>query len=81
MHGLGGLEFFHSKSKIQHSKLPKEVLMAQKKVTKSYLPFIESYCHIHGHFGNKVYRRKRNGQTWVYDYEYKPKRSKRGNAG
>jgi len=34
--------------------------------------FITKRCHIHGRFGDKVYRRKRNGELWVYDYEYKP---------
>jgi hypothetical protein len=41
--------------------------------TDSDLTFIEDYCRIHGKFGDKVYRRKRNGQMWVYDYTYKPK--------
>jgi len=35
--------------------------------------FIEHFCHIHGKFGDKVYRRKRNGKPWVYDYQYVPK--------
>ncbi len=35
--------------------------------------FIESFCEIHGRFGDKVYRRKRNGQPWVYEYKYVPK--------
>ena len=35
--------------------------------------FIEHFCHIHGKFGDKVYRRKNNGQPWVYDYVYRPK--------
>jgi hypothetical protein len=39
----------------------------------SYTHFIEEFCDIHGRFGNKVYRRKNNGQPWVYDYVYKPK--------
>ncbi|MCF7911303.1 MAG: hypothetical protein K9M99_02145 [Candidatus Cloacimonetes bacterium] len=39
----------------------------------NYVSFIESFCEIHGRFGDKVYRRKRNGQPWVYEYVYKPK--------
>jgi hypothetical protein len=35
--------------------------------------FVESFCDIHGRFGDKVYRKKNNGQPWVYDYVYKPK--------
>ncbi|MCF7911649.1 MAG: hypothetical protein K9M99_03905 [Candidatus Cloacimonetes bacterium] len=35
--------------------------------------FVENFCEIHGRFGNKVYRRKNNGQPWIYDYVYKPK--------
>jgi hypothetical protein len=35
--------------------------------------FITKRCHIHGRFGGKVYRRKRNGELWVYDYVYKPR--------
>jgi hypothetical protein len=39
----------------------------------SHVGFLEKYCHIHGKFGDKVYRRKRNGKPWVYDYHYIPK--------
>jgi hypothetical protein len=39
----------------------------------SYTHFIEEFCDIHGRFGDKVYRKKNNGQPWVYDYVYKPK--------
>jgi hypothetical protein len=35
--------------------------------------FIEHYCRISGRFGDKIYRRKRNGMPWVYDYKYVPK--------
>ena len=35
--------------------------------------FVENFCEIHGRFGDKVYRRKNNGQPWVYDYVYRPK--------
>ena len=45
----------------------------KKVVTGSDLAFFVDYCNIHGKFGDKVYRRKRNGQAWVYDYCYKPK--------
>ncbi|MCF7912800.1 MAG: hypothetical protein K9M99_09750, partial [Candidatus Cloacimonetes bacterium] len=38
----------------------------------NYARFIETFFEIHGRFGDKVYRRKRNGQPWVYDYVYKP---------
>lgn len=41
----------------------------------SAVDFITKRCHIHGHYGDKVYRRKNNGQPWVYDYVYKPKYS------
>ena len=39
----------------------------------SAIGFIENTCQIHGRFGDKVYRRKRNGQPWVYEYQYIPK--------
>ncbi len=39
----------------------------------NYVSFIESFSEIHGRFGDKVYRKKNNGQPWVYDYVYKPK--------
>ena len=41
--------------------------------SRSAVGFIENTCQIHGRFGDKVYRRKRNGQPWVYEYQYIPK--------
>ena len=45
----------------------------KKIVTDSYLPLLEDYFHIHGHFGDNVYRKKRNGLPWVYKYVFRPK--------
>ena len=39
----------------------------------NYAAFVENFCDIHGRFGDKVYRKKNNGQPWVYDYIYRPK--------
>ena len=41
--------------------------------TGSMAEAISEICDVHGRFGDKVYRRKRNGEAWVYDYVYKPK--------
>ena len=49
-----------------------EVFMAHRANGNS-VEFIEHFCHIHGKYGDKVYRRKRNGKPWVYDYQYVPK--------
>ncbi|MCF7913055.1 MAG: hypothetical protein K9M99_11040 [Candidatus Cloacimonetes bacterium] len=35
--------------------------------------FLEHYCEIHGKLGNIVYRRKRNGEEYTYEYIYHPK--------
>jgi hypothetical protein len=45
------------------------------RIDGSLAGFVESFCEIHGRFGYMVYRRKRNGQPWVYEYEYVPKYS------
>ena len=45
----------------------------QIRVNGNNAAFVECFCEIHGRFGNKVFRWKRNGQPWVYEYKYKPK--------
>ena len=37
------------------------------------LDFLQNKCDIHGRFGDMVYRRKCNGQPWIYDYVYNQK--------
>ena len=41
--------------------------------TGSMAEAISEICDVHGRFGDKVYRRKRNGEPWVYDYHFIPK--------
>ncbi|MCF7919833.1 MAG: hypothetical protein K9N06_07965 [Candidatus Cloacimonetes bacterium] len=37
------------------------------------IAFLKRTCNIYGKLDNTVYRRKRNGELWEYDYEYVPK--------
>jgi hypothetical protein len=45
-----------------------------KKLAEGSMPgFIGNICKIHGRYGDIVYRKKRNGKPWVYEYHYVPK--------
>jgi hypothetical protein len=38
-----------------------------------YIKYLEGNFEIFGRLGDVVYRRKRNGERYIYEYEYKPK--------
>ncbi|MCF7918697.1 MAG: hypothetical protein K9N06_02140 [Candidatus Cloacimonetes bacterium] len=40
---------------------------------ESDIKFLERTCEIHGRLVDTVYRRKRNGELYTYEYEHKPK--------